>query len=91
MDGGNNDFSFYKSDHTIVLADPLRASHETPYHPSEVNVRLADTIVINKANVATEDMINESTTSCKKLNPNAKIFKVNSKVTVDLPWIIKGK
>lgn len=90
-DGGNNDFSFYKSDHTIVVADPLRADHETLYHPSEVNVRLADTIVINKANVATEDMINESTTSCKKLNPDAKIFKVNSKVAVDLPGIIKGK
>ena len=90
-DGGNNDFSFYKSDHTIVVADPLRADHETLYHPSEVNVRLADTIVINKANVATENMIKESTESCKKLNPDANIFQVNSEVTVDLPEIIKGK
>lgn len=90
-DGGNNDFSFYKSDHTIVVADPLRAGHETLYHPSEVNVRLADTIVINKVNVASVDMVKKTEESCRELNPSAKIFKVNSEVVVDLPDIIKEK
>ncbi len=90
-DGGNNDFSFFKSDHTIVVADPLRTGHETQYHPSEVNVRIADSIVINKANVATLDMIKDTVESCNMLNPDAKIFKVNSEVTVDLPDVIKGK
>lgn len=90
-DGGNNDFSFYKSDHTIVVADPLRAGHETLYHPSEVNVRLADTIVINKVNVASEDMIKKAEESCKKLNQSAKIFKVNSEIIVDLPDVIREK
>jgi len=90
-DGGNNDFSFYKSDHTIVVADPLRIGHETSYHPSEVNVRLADTIVINKVNVASADMVKRMEESCKRLNPNANIFKVNSEVIVDLPNMIREK
>ena len=46
-DGGNNDFSFYKSDLEIVVADPHRAGHEIKYHPGEVNLRSADVIVIN--------------------------------------------
>jgi predicted GTPase len=90
-DGGNNDFSFFKADHTIVVADPLRQNHETLYHPSEVNVRIADSIVINKANVASSDMIKNTEMSCLKLNPQAKIFKVNSEVTVDLPDLITKK
>ncbi len=38
-DGGNNDFSFYKSDLSIVVADPHRAGHEKAYHPGETCVR----------------------------------------------------
>lgn len=90
-DGGNNDFSFYKSDLTITVADPLRAGHENLYHPSEVNVRLADAIVINKANVATAEQIKESAESCRKLNPTAKVFKVNSEITVDAPDLVQNK
>ncbi|MEM2136956.1 MAG: GTPase, partial [Candidatus Methanomethylicia archaeon] len=30
-DGGNNDFSFFKPDLSIVVADPLRAGHEVKY------------------------------------------------------------
>ena len=90
-DGGNNDFSFYQSDHTIVVTDPLRAGHETLYHPSEVNVRLADAIVINKVNVASTEMVQKTKESCRKLNPNAEIFKVNSEVKVDFPDMIRKK
>jgi len=49
-DGGNNDFSFFKPDLCIVVADALRASHERHYFPGEVNVRLADIVLINKVN-----------------------------------------
>ena len=45
-DGGNNDFSFYKADLYITVADPHRPGHELTYHPGEVNVRLADVVVI---------------------------------------------
>jgi predicted GTPase len=90
-DGGNNDFSFYKSDHVIVVADPLRAGDELLYHPSEVNVRIADTVVINKVNVASIEMMKKTEESCRKLNPHAKIFKVSSEVTVDQPSIVRNK
>ncbi|MGI0011520.1 MAG: hypothetical protein ACREAE_08985, partial [Nitrosopumilaceae archaeon] len=67
-DGGNNDFSFYASDYTIVVIDPLRAGHESKYYPGEVNTRLADAFVINKANVAKEDMVEKTIQSCRKIN-----------------------
>jgi predicted GTPase len=82
-DGGNNDFSFYESDHTIVVADPIRAGDELRYHPSEVNVRMADAIVINKVNAVEKHAVEELVKSCQKVNANAKIFKVNSEEVVD--------
>jgi len=49
-DGGNNDFSFFKPDLQIVVADALRAAHESHYFPGEVNVRNADIVLVNKVN-----------------------------------------
>jgi predicted GTPase len=90
-DGGNNDFSFYKADLTIVVADPLRAGHERLYHPSEVNVRSADMVVINKVNVAPPDKVAKTAESCSRLNPNARIFQVISEISVDRPDVVRGK
>ncbi len=70
-DGGNNDFSFYKSDLQIVVADPHRAGHEVKYHPGEVNLRSADVIVINKEETATLENINIVRDNIRKLNPKA--------------------
>src|SRR5690606_14428401 len=56
-DGGNNDFSFYVSDLTITVADPHRAGHELAYYPGEVNMRIADAIVINKMDSASPEGI----------------------------------
>jgi len=90
-DGGNNDFSFYASDYTIVVIDPLRAGHESKYHPGEVNARLADAFVINKVNVANDYMVQNTIESCRNLNSKARMFKVNSVVTVDKPDLIRNK
>ena len=49
-DGGNNDFSFFKPDLTICVADALREGHEEHFFPGEVNMRMADLIMINKVN-----------------------------------------
>ena len=51
-DGGNNDFSFYVPDFSIVVADPHRAGHEVSYYPGETNLYLADAFVINKVDTA---------------------------------------
>ena len=56
-DGGNNDFSFYRPDLTITVADPMRVGDESRYYPGETNVRLADIIVLNKVNIASKDSV----------------------------------
>jgi predicted GTPase len=90
-DGGNNDFSFYASDYTIVVADPLRAGDEVRFHPSEVNVRTADAIVINKVNLADRLAVEKMIESCQRINPKAEVFKVMSEEAVDKPDLIRGK
>jgi len=90
-DGGNNDLPFYAPTVHVVVADPLRAGHETSYHPGEANLRMADVIVINKMDSASIDQVNELLDTIRMLNPDATIVKANSKVTVDDPGAIFGK
>lgn len=49
-DGGNNDFCFFKPTVNIVVADALRERHEENYYPGEINMRMADLVMINKVN-----------------------------------------
>ena len=51
-DGGNNDFSFFAPDLLITVTDPLRPGHELRYHPGELNLRMADVVVVNKVDAA---------------------------------------
>ncbi|MCX6778402.1 MAG: cyclic 2,3-diphosphoglycerate synthase [Candidatus Micrarchaeota archaeon] len=90
-DGGNNDFSFYKSDLYITVADPHRVGHESSYYPGEVNVRLADVVIINKEDSAKKEDIERLRKNISELNPKAKIIDADSPVTVENPSIIKGK
>jgi len=90
-DGGNNDYSFYKSDLYITVADPHRAGHEKKYYPSGVNVALADAFVINKEGTAEPEKIKEVESNLREMNPNAQIIHANSPVRVDDPDLIKGK
>lgn len=90
-DGGNNDLPFYRPDVHIVVADPLRAGHETSYHPGEANLRMADAIVINKMDSASIEQVNALLETIQRANPRASIVKANSRVTVDDPDAIRGK
>jgi len=90
-DGGNNDFSFYKSDLEIVVADPHRAGHELRYHPGETNFRRAKVIVINKMDTARKDQVDIVLANIKNLNPKAVVIRANSKITVDDGGAIAGK
>jgi len=90
-DGGNNDFSFYKSDLAIVVADPHRAGHEKSYHPGETNVRLADVFVINKVDTADPAKVIEVRNTLHELNPNAIVIEGASPLFVDDPEAIRGK
>jgi predicted GTPase len=90
-DGGNNDLPFYKPDIHIVVADPLRAGHETSYYPGEVNLRMADVIVINKMDSASAQQVNELTETIRQSNPKATVIRANSAVRLDDPDAVKGK
>jgi predicted GTPase len=90
-DGGNNDLPFYRPRIHIVVADPLRAGHETTYHPGEANLRMADVIVINKMDSATTEQVTRLETTIERLNPAATVIKANSPVTVEDPSQIVGK
>ncbi len=90
-DGGNNDLPFYAPDVHVVVADPLRAGHETSYHPGEANLRMADAIVINKMDSATQEQVSALMDTIRVLNPTATVVRANSRVTVDDPQVIEGK
>jgi predicted GTPase len=90
-DGGNNDLPFYKPDIHIVVADPLRAGHETGYYPGEVNLRMADVIVINKMDSASAEQVEAVMETIHQSNPEAMVIQANSRVSVDDPTAINGK
>jgi predicted GTPase len=90
-DGGNNDLSFYRPDLTITVVDPHRPGHERTYYPGAANVRLADVIIINKVDSASEENIALVLNSVSEMNPKAQIIRAASPITVDDPDIIKGK
>jgi predicted GTPase len=90
-DGGNNDFPFYRPTVMLTVVDPLRAGHETTYFPGEVNVRMADVLVVNKIDSATQEQIDEVLASARELNPAATVLMARSPVTVDDATVIEGK
>jgi predicted GTPase len=90
-DGGNNDFPFYQSDLSITVADPHRAGHELNYFPGEVNLRMADVVVINKIDSSYPNDIQTVRENIARVNPNATVVDGASPIKVDDPSVIKGK
>ena len=90
-DGGNNDFSFYKSDLSIVVADPHRPGTEVSYYPSELNMRTADVIIINKIDTARPEDIETVRKNIEVVNPGAVVIDATSPIRVDDSSLIKGK
>jgi predicted GTPase len=81
-DGGNNDFPFFKPDLFVVVADPLRAGHETHFHPGETNIRMADVVVINKVDSATPEQIAEVRANVASMNAPARVVPARSTLTL---------
>jgi predicted GTPase len=80
-DGGNNDFSFLRSDLEIVIVDPFRPGHELAYHPGEVNLRRADVVVINKVSSAPPAGVEQVEKNVRAANPRATVVFADSVVT----------
>jgi predicted GTPase len=90
-DGGNNDMPFYKSDLQIVVVDPLRPGHEIAYYPGEVNLRMADVIVVNKIDSAYPEDVEEVLNNVRAYNKKAKVILAASSIMVDNPELIQDK
>jgi len=90
-DGGNNDFSFYRSDLVIVVADPHRPGHELLYHPGETNFRSADVIVINKVDTAAPEAVEQIRGHIYTVNPKAVVIEAAAPILVEDAGAIRGK
>ncbi|MEL6248823.1 MAG: cyclic 2,3-diphosphoglycerate synthase [Cyanobacteria bacterium J06627_15] len=82
-DGGNNDFPFIRPDLHIVLVDPLRAGHETTHHPGEVVLRMADIVVVAKADAAATAAIQQVEATVSQINPQAAIVRAASPIRLE--------
>ncbi len=89
-DGGNNDFSFYKADLYITVADPHRPGHELTYHPGEANLRLAD-VVINKVDTASPEGVATVRRSIERVNPMACVIDAASPIFVSGAGVVAAR
>jgi predicted GTPase len=90
-DGGNNDSSFYDADLYITVLDALRPGHSVTYHPGEVNLRLADVLIINKIDTADPEDITRVEQVAAEYNPSAEVILARSPVRLDDPEMVRGK
>ena len=90
-DGGNNDFPFYQADLTITVVDPHRPGHELGYYPGEVNLRMADVVVINKIDSADLAGIEAVRANIAKVNPAARVIDAASALRLADPAVVTGK
>ena len=90
-DGGNNDIPFYYPDLMILVMDPHRPGHELYYYPSEVGLRLADVLVINKIDSADFENIQKVRRNVELVNPKAVVINAASAISVENSEIIHGK
>jgi predicted GTPase len=89
-DGGNNDTSFYKPDVQITVLDPHRPDHALRYHPGELNVRLADVLVINKVDTASLEGVETTRRIARELNPDATVIEAASPLFTEDSRRIRG-
>lgn len=90
-DGGNNDWSFFRSDLEIVVLDPHRAGHELLYHPGETNLRRAQVLLVNKMDSAPPAGVARVLENIACFNPTASVIQARSAVSVEQPELINGK
>ena len=90
-DGGNNDFPFVLPDLHIVLADPLRPGHETAYHPGETVLRMADVVLLAKADSAAPEALQQVTENARRVNPRALIVRGSMPVRLDDAAAVRGQ
>lgn len=90
-DGGNNDFPFFKPSINITVADALRPGQEISTYPGEVNVRMADVIIINKVDSASQENVTKIEENVRRINKSALIIRASSRIYVSDPGAVEDK
>jgi predicted GTPase len=90
-DGGNNDFPFLRPDLLLVLVDALRPGNEDTHHPGETVLRMADLVLVAKANSAADADLQRVGEAVRRINPRAQILRGASPVRLEHPEQVRGK
>jgi predicted GTPase len=90
-DGGNNDLPFIRPDVLIVVVDPLRPGDALGFHPGEVNLRLADVVIVNKVDSATPEQLRATLDDVSAANPAASVIHAASPVSLAAGPSLEGR
>jgi predicted GTPase len=90
-DGGNNDFPFLRPDLHIAVADALRPAQIATHHPGETVARMADVLVLNKADAAPSADVDAAIARLRAVNPAATILRGASPVRLDDAAAVRGR
>jgi predicted GTPase len=90
-DGGNNDFPFIRPDLHIGVADALRPEQVATHHPGETVARMADVLVVNKADAAPASDVAALTARLRAINPRAAIIRGHLPVRLDDSAAVHGR
>ena len=90
-EGGNNDFPFIRPDLHIGVADALRPDQVATHHPGETVARMADVLVVNKADAAPPSDVTALIARLRAVNPRATIVRGRLPVHLDDPAAVRGR
>lgn len=90
-DGGNNDFPFVRPDLHIVLVDALRPGQETTHHPGEAVLRMADVVVVAKADAASAADVAQAEANVRAVHGRVPIVRGGSPIRLDDETQVRGK
>ncbi|MEL9998454.1 MAG: cyclic 2,3-diphosphoglycerate synthase [Sulfolobales archaeon] len=90
-DGGNNDAPFIRFNYMVTIADAMRPGYEVSTYPGEVNVRLANAVIVNKVSRARKEDVERILRNVRGVNPKAKVVLADMEVFVDRPELVKGR
>jgi predicted GTPase len=75
----------------ITVVDPLRAGHESAYHPGETTLRLADVVVVNKVDTAEPSDVEAVVAAVGAMVPDAVVIRAESPVTLEGEGSLAGQ
>ena len=90
-EGGNNDFPFVRPNFHVVLADALRPGQETSHHPGETVLRMADVLVVAKADEAPAADVDRVAAALAAVRPDTPIVQGASPVRLADPAAVRGR